>query len=71
MSMPVNGQGRCHHGGQVEMSAPAEKISLDIYPRIVLIDPVFQALGKQRRLRAIHPVNKALHPIPRESSRQS
>src|SRR5712671_7223098 len=29
--------------------------------RVVLIDPIIQAFGKQRRLPAIHPLDKALH----------
>jgi len=37
--------------------------------RIVLTDPVFQALRKQRVLTAIRALNKALHPIPRKSRR--
>jgi hypothetical protein len=35
--------------------------------RIVLVDPIFQTFRKQRRLSPIHPINEALHPIPRES----
>src|SRR5882724_5394472 len=29
--------------------------------RVVLIDPIIQAFGKQRRLPAIHPLDEALH----------
>src|SRR5467141_2388296 len=29
--------------------------------RVVLVDPIIQAFGKQRRLPAIHPLDKALH----------
>jgi len=36
---------------------------------IVLINPVFQTLGKQRALPAIRALNKALHPIPRSNAR--
>ena len=36
---------------------------IDHANRIVLADPVFQAFRKQRALPAIHPLNKALHPI--------
>ena len=35
--------------------------------RILLVDPIIQAFGKKRRLPAIFPLNKALHPIPRKS----
>ena len=35
--------------------------------RIVLADPIVQAFGKQRALPAIHPLYKALHPIPRSN----
>src|SRR5262249_58403411 len=31
---------------------------------IVLVDPVFKALRKQRRLAPINPLNEAPHPIP-------
>lgn len=34
---------------------------------IVLVDPVLQTFGEQCRLTAIHSINEALHPIPRES----
>ena len=34
---------------------------------IVLDNPVFQALRKQRALPTINPFNEALHPIPRKS----
>jgi hypothetical protein len=33
--------------------------------RIILANPIFQAFRKQRALPAIHPLNKALHLIPR------
>jgi hypothetical protein len=39
--------------------------------RIILIDPVFQAFGKQRGLAAIYPLNEALHPIPPQVAQQS
>ena len=32
--------------------------------RIVLVDPVIEAFGQQRRLPAIRPLNEALHPSP-------
>src|SRR5438132_13012433 len=35
--------------------------------RIVLMNPVFQAIGKQRALPSIRPLNKALHTILRRS----
>src|ERR1700730_14760297 len=35
--------------------------------RIVLVDPVVQALRKQRTLSAIRPLNEALHSIPRNA----
>jgi hypothetical protein len=34
--------------------------------RIILVDPVIQTFRKERGLAAIHPLNKALHPIPRK-----
>jgi hypothetical protein len=34
---------------------------------IVLADPVFQAIGKQRALPTIRSLNEALHPIPHQS----
>jgi hypothetical protein len=37
---------------------------------IVLVDPIFQALWKQRALSAICALNKALHPILRSSQNQ-
>src|SRR5437762_1843472 len=39
--------------------------------RIVLADPVLQAFGKQRALPATRPLNKAPHPPPRKSPRES
>jgi hypothetical protein len=36
---------------------------------IVLVDPVIQALGKQRRLPPIQTFNKTPHPIPPQPSR--
>jgi hypothetical protein len=43
--------------------------------RIILANPIFQAFRKQCALPAIHPLNKALHPIPpqivQESSRKN
>jgi hypothetical protein len=38
---------------------------------IVLVDPVFQTLRKQRALPAIRALNEALHPIPRKQPRIS
>jgi hypothetical protein len=38
---------------------------------IVFVDPVFQTLRKERRLPAIHPLDKALHPIPRKLATES
>jgi hypothetical protein len=40
---------------------------IDYANRIVLADPVFHTFRKQRALLAIHPLNKALHPILRKS----
>ena len=37
---------------------------VDYANRIVLIDPVIQTLGKQRRLIAIHTFNKMPYRIP-------
>jgi len=42
---------------------PANK-NIDHTNRIVLVDPIFQALRKQRRLPTINPLNEAPHPIP-------
>src|SRR5262249_45295259 len=39
--------------------------------RIALIDPVLQALGKQRRLLAIDPLNEASHLIPPQIAAES
>src|SRR5205814_7750866 len=39
--------------------------------RIILIDPVFQAFGKQRGLAAIYPPNEALHPTPPQITQES
>ena len=41
---------------------------IDHANRIVLDNPIFQALRKQRALPTINPFNEALHPIPRKSS---
>src|SRR5262249_6391383 len=38
--------------------------SIDHPNWIVLVDPVFKALRKQRRLAPINPLNEAPHPIP-------
>jgi hypothetical protein len=38
---------------------------------IVFVDPVFQTFRKERRLAPIHPLDKALHPIPRELATES
>ena len=46
--------------GQIEL---LDK-DIDHTNRIVLVDPIFQAFGKQRRLPTIHPLNKALHRDP-------
>jgi len=36
--------------------------------RVVLVDPIIQAFGKQRRLPAIRPLDEALHrDLPRKS----
>src|SRR4030095_2884656 len=40
--------------------------SIDRTNRIDLIDEVIEAFGQQRRLPTIHPLNEALHPIPRQ-----
>ena len=32
--------------------------------RVVLVDPIIKAFRQKRRLTAIHPLDKALHPIP-------
>jgi hypothetical protein len=49
----------------IESSTPLEFVDKDIdyANRIVLANPVFHASRKQRALLAIHPLNKALHPI--------
>ena len=38
---------------------------------IVLVNPVFQALGKQRALLSIRPLNEALHLILHKIMRES
>jgi len=37
--------------------------------RIVLGDPILKAFRKQRRLSTIHPLNEALHSIPRNPNK--
>jgi hypothetical protein len=37
---------------------------IDHTNRIILIDPVIEALRQERRLTAIRPLDKALHPVP-------
>src|SRR5258707_9547591 len=44
---------------------------VDRRSRIALIDPVRQALGKQRRLPAIDPLNEAPHLIPPQIAAES
>src|SRR5262249_61628095 len=40
--------------------------------RVVLVDPIIQTFGKQRRLPAIHPLDKALHrDLPPKIASQS
>src|ERR1700730_228155 len=39
--------------------------------RIILANPIFQAFRKQCALAAIHPLNKALHPIPPQIAQES
>ena len=39
--------------------------------RIVFVDPIFQALRKQRRLPAINPFNEAPHLIPPPIAKES
>src|SRR5271167_1117299 len=39
--------------------------------RIVLVNPVLQALGKQRALPSVRPLNEALHAILRKIMRES
>jgi hypothetical protein len=46
--------------GQIK---PTNK-NVDNANRIVLVDPILQALRKQRALGAILPFNEALHPDP-------
>ena len=56
-------------------SNPSSPKSIDIHEGVdhadgvVLVDPVIQALGKQRHLAAIDTFNKTPHPIPPQSSR--
>ena len=46
-------------------TAKIETVDIDIdHPnRIVFPDPVFQPVGKQRRLVAVHTLDETLHPI--------
>ena len=53
--------------GQIE---PPDK-DINHANRIILIDPVFQAFGKQGGLAAIYPLNEALHPIPPQITQES
>jgi len=39
--------------------------------RIILANPIFQAFRKQCALAAVHPPNKALHPIPPQIAQES
>src|ERR1700716_4302342 len=41
---------------------------IDHTNRIILVDPVIEAFGQQRRLTARHPFNKPPHPLPRKST---
>ena len=45
--------------------------SIDHPNGIVFVDPVVQALGKQGRLAAIGTFDKAPHPIPQQTARES
>src|SRR3982074_2698410 len=53
--------------GQIE--PPAKDINHA--NRIILANPIFQAFRKQGALPAIHPLNKALHPIPPQLTQES
>ena len=66
------GRASCHLGhNTVKPEVPQiERIDecIDDSDRIVLIDPVVQALGKQGGLAAIHAFDKAPHRIPQTSA---
>jgi hypothetical protein len=53
--------------GQIE---PPDK-DINHANRIILANPIFQAFRKQCALPAIHPLNKALHPIPPQIAQES
>jgi hypothetical protein len=53
--------------GQIE---PLDK-HINHANRIILANPIFQAFRKQGALPAIHPHNKALHPIPPQIAQES
>src|ERR1700730_5844678 len=53
--------------GQIE---PSDK-DINHANRIILANPIFQAFRKQGALPAIHPLNKALHPIPPQIAQES
>src|SRR6202040_892168 len=53
--------------GQIE---PPDK-NINHANRIILANPIFQASRKKGALPAIHPLNKALHPIPPQIAQES
>jgi hypothetical protein len=53
--------------GQIE---PPDK-DINHANRIILANPIFQAFRKQGALPAIHPLNKAHHPIPPQIAQES
>jgi len=59
--------------GRYPSSAKIEFVDQDVdHPNgIFLANPVFQALGKQRALPPIRPLNEASHPIPPQIAQES
>jgi hypothetical protein len=56
----------------VKVVALAHDFGLKVYQSSdILANPIFQAFRKQCALPAIHPLNKALHPIPPQIAQQS
>ena len=45
--------------------------NVDHLNSIVIVDPVFQAFRKQRRLAPVNPLNEAPHPILPQIARES
>jgi hypothetical protein len=69
ISWPV---GRCRIDAIEPEVAEFQRVDehIDRANRIALADPIIEAFRQQRRLLAIHPLNKTLHRFPRRFSRR-